>query len=139
MGVGPSLRQPHAHHAIHEGGVVGAVNRTEDVLTALKHGELEQANMLLDDLLDYWETRIIAHADSEESGFYQEFVDRDSSMQETITKLIRDHDLMRMIVADIHQLRKEEGINEDVVRKVQALIVVNEIHSREEERELFQQ
>lgn len=138
MGVGPSLRQRHAHHAIHEGGYTGAVNKTDDVIIALQQGEIEQANMLLDDLLDYWQTRIIAHADAEETGFYQEFVDRDPDMQDTITKLVRDHDLMRMIVADIHQLRKAEaGISEEIVRKLQALIVINDIHSREEERELF--
>ncbi|MNP80019.1 hypothetical protein D3C76_1779860 [compost metagenome] len=58
-------------------------------------------------------------------------------MQETITKLTRDHDLLRIIVADIHQLRQSEGLSSEVLHKLQSLIVVNEIHSRDEERLLF--
>jgi hypothetical protein len=137
MPVGPSLRQLHAHKAIHEGGLSGALSKTEDVIHALKAGDLELANEAADELLDYWETRIIAHADSEEDGFYQEVVDRDPAKQELVTKLIRDHDLMRTIAADIRELRKSEGLSHDVMMKLHALIIVNEIHSRDEERLLF--
>ncbi len=137
MPVGPSLRQLHAHRAIHEGGLAGAASKTTDVIRALEAGELELANTAADDLLDYWETRIIAHADSEEDGFYQEVVDRDPAKQDAVTQLIRDHDLMRIIAADIRELRKDEGLSRDVMMKFHALMIVNEIHSRDEERLLL--
>lgn len=137
MAVGPSLRQFHAHQAIHNGGMTGALSRTVDLMDTLKTGDLEQANEVLDDLLDYWKTRIIAHADAEENGFYAEIVERDPEMGENITKLTRDHDLMKIIVADIEQLRESDGLSDEVMQKLQALIVVNEIHSRDEERLLF--
>lgn len=137
MATGPSLKQLHAHQAIHHGGIAGAIQKTGDLIETLKIGDLHQANAVLDDLLDYWETRIIAHADSEESGFYQEIEDKDPAKHDVITALKRDHELMKMIIADIHQLRQEEGLSHEVMRKLQALIVVNEIHSRDEERLLF--
>lgn len=137
MAVGPSLRQLHAHKAIHNGGMAGAVSKTDQVLECLENGDTELANALADDLLQYWENRIIGHADAEEEGFYREIVKGNASMQETITKLTRDHDLLRIIVADIHQLRQSEGLSSEVLHKLQSLIVVNEIHSRDEERLLF--
>lgn len=139
MAVGPSLRQLHAHKAIHGGGLSGAVGMTAEVVMALRAGDADVANEAADQLLDYWETRIIGHADSEEDGFYQEIVEQRPAMQETVTKLIRDHDLMRIIVADIHGLRQSEGLSPDVIQKLHALIVVNEIHSRDEERLLFEE
>ena len=44
---------------------------------------------------------------------------------------------MRIIVEDIEKLRVEEGLSPSVLHKFHALIVVNEIHSRDEERLLF--
>lgn len=137
MPVGPSLRQLHAHQAIHEGGLAGAIHRTEIFHQLLLQGEVELANAALDEVLDYWETRIISHADAEEDGFYQEVVERQPALQDTVTQLIRDHDLLRIIVADIHQIRLDQGLAPEIMPKLEALIVVNKIHSRDEERLLF--
>ncbi|WP_410768936.1 hemerythrin domain-containing protein [Fontibacillus sp. BL9] len=137
MAVGPSLRQLHAHKAIHSGGLAGAVSKTEEVLELLESGEADLANTAVDDLLLYWENRIISHADAEEEGFYREIATANPDMQDTITKLTRDHDLIRILVADIHKLRQSEGLSQEVLRMLHALIVVNEIHSRDEESLLF--
>ncbi|WP_419962006.1 hypothetical protein [Psychrobacillus sp. BM2] len=61
---GPALKQLHSHHAIHEGGLSGAIQKTNNFLELLKSRELEAANLAADDLLDYWETRVISHADA---------------------------------------------------------------------------
>lgn len=134
---GPALRQLHAHRSIHEGGLSGAVTKTENMMHYLQQGELETANLAADDLIDYWKTRVISHADAEESGFYLEVVKENSHLHDTVTMLTRDHDLIRMIVEDIEKLRVEEGLSPSVLHKFHALIVVNEIHSRDEERLLF--
>lgn len=134
---GPALRQLHAHRSIHEGGLSGAVTKTEGMMHFLQQGELETANLAADDLIDYWKTRVISHADAEESGFYLEVVKENPHLHDTVTMLTRDHDLIRIIVEDIEKLRIEEGLSPNVLHKFHALIVVNEIHSRDEERLLF--
>lgn len=137
MAVGPSLRQLHAHHAIHEGGIAGAIEKTELYEQLIKRNEQELAGEALEELLDYWETRIISHADAEEDGFYQEVVERNPDLQDTITKLMRDHDLLRIIVKDIRQLREADGLVPEIMKMLDSLIIVNEIHSRDEEKFLF--
>ncbi|MDS9471697.1 hemerythrin domain-containing protein [Sporosarcina pasteurii] len=134
---GPALRQLHAHRAIHEGGLSGAVTKTEELIKHLREGETEAADLAADDLLSYWQTRIISHADAEEEGFYLEVANKKPELQETITKLTRDHDLLRVIVKDIEELREKEGLSPAVLQKFYALQIVNEIHSRDEERYLF--
>lgn len=135
---GPALRQLFSHRAIHEGGLSGAVMKTQDMMDHLKQGELETANLAADDLIDYWKTRVISHADAEESGFYKEIAKENLELQEAVIMLTRDHDLLRIIVKDIEELRVEEGLSPSVLHKYHALIVVNEIHSRDEERLLFE-
>lgn len=134
---GPALKQLHSHHAIHEGGLSGAIQKTNNFLELLRSRELEAANLAADDLLDYWETRVISHADAEESGFYQEKVEENQALRDVVIKLERDHDLLRIISKDIKEIRNEHGLNEAVIQRFYALLTVNEIHSRDEERLLF--
>ncbi|MEK4083986.1 MAG: hemerythrin domain-containing protein [Psychrobacillus psychrodurans] len=134
---GPALKQLHSHHAIHEGGLSGAIQKTNNFLELLRSRELEAANLAADDLLDYWETRVISHADAEESGFYQEKVEENPALRDVVIKLERDHDLLRIISKDIKEIRNEHGLNEAVIQRFYALLTVNEIHSRDEERLLF--
>ncbi len=134
---GPALKQLHSHHAIHEGGLSGAIQKTNNFLELLRSRELEAANLAADDLLDYWETRVISHADAEESGFYQEKVEENPALRDVVIKLERDHDLLRIISKDIKEIRNEHGLNEAVIQRFYALLTLNEIHSRDEERLLF--
>lgn len=134
---GPALKHLHSHHAIHEGGLSGAIQKTNNFLELLRSHELEAANLAADDLLDYWETRVISHADAEESGFYQEKVEENPALRNVVIKLERDHDLLRIISKDIKEIRNEHGLNEAVIQRFYALLTVNEIHSRDEERLLF--
>lgn len=134
---GPALKQLHSHRAIHEGGLSGAIGKTEMLIDFLQEGDQKNAERAANDLVDYWKTRVISHADAEEDGFYQEIVTENPTMEKSVTQLTRDHDLIRIIVADIEVLRETEGISPSVLQKFYALLVVNEIHSREEERLLF--
>lgn len=135
--VGPSLRQLHAHHAIHEGGLSGAISKTEEVAELLEMKEYEVARQAADHLIEYWETRILSHAEAEEDGFYQEKELGNPELKDDIIKLTRDHELLRIIVGDIKSRIGEEGVSADIMHQFRALIVVNGIHSREEERLLF--
>lgn len=136
---GPSLRQLHAHHAIHQGALSGALTKTEEVEDLLRAKEFEVARQAADHLLEFWETRIISHADAEEEGFYQEMIQQNSELEKPVADLTRDHDILRIIAADIKQLLIEEGLSYEVMKQFHALLVVNAIHSREEERMLLQE
>ncbi|WP_438311362.1 hypothetical protein [Sporosarcina sp. FA9] len=135
---GPALRQLQAHRSIHEGGLSGAITKTKGMMEFLKDGDLEMAVKAADDLVDYWKTRVISHADAEESGFYLEISKQNPELKDSITMLTRDHDLIRIIVKDIEDLRVEEGLSPGVLHRFHALMVVNEIHSRDEERLLLE-
>ncbi|MCM3087640.1 hypothetical protein [Bhargavaea ginsengi] len=134
---GPALKQLHAHHAIHQGALTGAIQKTDEVKRLLKAGEGEVAKMAADHLLEYWETRIIAHADAEEDGFYQEMVGLHPELERAVIQLTRDHDLMRTMAKDIKRMLAEDGLTPDVMQQFEALIVVDDIHSRDEERMLL--
>lgn len=134
---GPALKQLQSHRAIHEGGLSGAIGKTEMLIDFLQEGDQENAERAANDLVDYWKTRVISHADAEEDGFYQEIVNENPSMEKSIVQLTRDHDLIRIIISDIESLRETDWMSPSVLQKFYALLVVNEIHSREEERLLF--
>ncbi|WP_341202038.1 hypothetical protein [Planomicrobium okeanokoites] len=134
---GPSLRQLRAHHAIHEGALSGAIAKTEEIEDLLRAKEYEVALQAADHLLEYWETRIISHADAEEEGFYLEMLEKNPDLEDTVAKLTRDHDLLRIIAEDIKKMLKEEGLTYEVMKQFHALLVVNAIHSRDEERLLL--
>lgn len=135
---GPSLRQLHAHHAIHQGGLSGAVAKTEEVEELLEAREFEVAHQAAEHLIEYWETRIISHADAEEDGFYQEMAGKNPGLQDAVLRLARDHDLLRIIVQDVKAMLAEQGLTPEVVQQFHALLVVNAVHSRDEERLLFE-
>ena len=135
---GPSLRQLHSHHAIHQGGLSGAITKTEELEDLLRAKEFEVALQAADHLVDYWETRVISHADAEEEGFYLEMLESDPNLEDAVSKLTRDHDLLRIIAADIKEMLKTEGLTYEVMQQFHALLVINAIHSRDEERLLLE-
>src|SRR5690606_19066012 len=65
---GPALKQLQAHRAIHEGGLSGAVSKTELLIEFLQEGDMKSADRAADELIDYWKSRVISHADAEEEG-----------------------------------------------------------------------
>ncbi len=104
----------------------------------LQQGDLKSADRAADELLDYWKSRVISHADAEEEGLYQEIRTENPELEDAIIQLTRDHDLLRIIVEDIETLRETEKLSPTVLQKFYALLVVNEIHSRDEERMLLE-
>lgn len=137
---GPSLKQLHAHHAIHAGALAGgAIAKTEELKQFMREENVDKINMAVSELLDYWESRIISHADAEEeeNGFYQEIIELKPLLKEEIVALKRDHNLLRTIAEQIKTQMEEEGFSIEILEKFQALIIVNEIHSHDEEQILL--
>ncbi len=50
---GPALKQLFSHHTIHEGGLSGAIDKTNDMMEYLDNGDLETANRAADAFLYY--------------------------------------------------------------------------------------
>lgn len=134
---GPALSQLHAHRAIHDGALSGAVTFTNQLIALVKEGNKIVAKKAAMQLLDYWETRVLSHADAEESGFYQEKAKQSTTFHDAVILLKRDHEMLRIIVKDVKELLQSNDVNEKVIQKFHALLTINEIHSREEERLLF--
>jgi hypothetical protein len=122
MPSGPSLHQLHAHHAIHQGGLTGAIAKTEEMEYLLRAKEFEVARQAADHLLEYWETRVISHADAEEEGFYQEVLEQDPSLEGAVSKLTRDHDLLRIMAADVKEMLQKDGLTYEVKQQFHAFI-----------------
>ncbi len=88
-------------------------------------------------LLEHWETRTIAHADSEEEGLYKRKLEENPDISHTLSMLKRDHDLLRILVSDIKEELDKQGVNDDVIDRFKAIYVLVQIHNRDEESYLL--
>lgn len=134
---GPALRQLSSHQSIHEGYYTEGRDLTELLVSLFNDQRLDDCSEVANALVEHWETRMIAHADAEEEGFYLEVFEKYPELEVQLTKLIRDHELLRMVVADVRELIQQEGISLRVLELFKGILLLVEIHSREEEKHLF--
>ncbi|MBW8348885.1 hypothetical protein K0H71_05370 [Bacillus sp. IITD106] len=134
---GPSLRKLDAHRAIHDGSYAEAKNLTDILYKLVEEKRNKEAAEVADALVEHWELRVITHADSEEQGLYKDVVANEPEMLETIAMLTRDHDLIRIIAERVRGILKEDGVTPEVLQCFTGMLIVNEIHSRDEERLLL--
>ncbi|WP_027417347.1 hypothetical protein [Aneurinibacillus terranovensis] len=134
---GPALRQLEAHRSIHQ-AANGEAEELLSIVQRLHHdGIRDRALETAHVLIEHWETRTLRHAESEEEGFYLEKGKKNPHLLETITKLTRDHDLMRLLVNESKDILQKDGVNKEVIVRFEALLLLVEIHSREEEKYLL--
>ncbi|GGB60647.1 hypothetical protein F3157_21395 [Virgibacillus dakarensis] len=133
MATGPSLRKLESHHSIHEGALVEARDLTLLVERLARDEKVNDCLKAAKTLVEHWETRVIAHADAEEDGFYQEILEGNPKMAKEIHMLTRDHDLIRMITATIKKQLAERKVTKEVIDQFQSLLIINKIHSNSEE------
>jgi len=139
MATGPALRKMAAHRSIHDGAWAEAKDLTWVVEKLYYDDRQKECLNATDTLIEHWEKRVIAHADAEEEGLYQEILDENPYMAEDIQMLTRDHDLLRMIVDQIKtELQQSDTVTKNILNQFHALLVVNEIHSRSEESRLLE-
>lgn len=134
---GPSLEREHSHRSIHNGAFREARSLT-DLLRRL-HGErrTEEVHEVADALIEHWEKRILAHAQAEEEGLFPKKVERNPELAPVVHMMKRDHDLMRQLLDEIKVKWKQSGVNYEVFARFEALLLINRIHSRQEERDLL--
>lgn len=135
---GPSLNKLTAHRSIHDGALTEGRDLLRVIDKVFQEGNVEQAKIGADALVEHWETRTIAHADAEEDGFYKKKLKENPDIELTLAMLKRDHDLLRTLVIEIKQLLAEDGINNEVIDRFKAIYVLVQIHNRDEESLLLE-
>ena len=131
---GPALRQADSHSSIHEAALGEAEQLTQLLRAYLSREAFEEAYETANVALEHWEFRTLAHAEAEEEGLYREIAEGWPQWRETIVALTRDHELMRQLAAEIRQTLAAETVDDGVARRFEAMILVDLLHNREEER-----
>ena len=129
---GPALKFVDSHSAIHEAALIEATELTELLEKVMKNEDLEKAIELAFVIIEHWETRTLRHAESEEEGLYKEIVETKPELKDDIVALTRDHDLLRLLVDEIKALLEQGEINDSVLQRFQALILVDLLHNQKE-------
>lgn len=135
---GPALTQHFSHQAIHDGYYTEGRELTELLVNLYDDKRIDDCIEVANALIEHWVTRTIAHADAEEEGFYLEVMKKEPELTGEVTKLIRDHDLLRMIVADVKELVSKNGISTEILDRFKTILLLVHIHNEEEERVLFE-
>ena len=134
---GPGLEQRETHQAIHRAAFVEAEQLTRLLRSVAKEPVPDRALAVADILIEHWETRILAHAEAEEAGLYTRIAQARPREGEIIHGLIRDHDMLRRLTAEIQTILASQGWTDGIVERFEAMLLVNSIHSRDEEAFLF--
>ena len=129
---GPALKHVDSHSAIHEAALVEATELTELLDRLLADKQLNKALELSFVIIEHWETRTLQHAESEEEGLYKDLAEESPDMKESIIALTRDHNLLRLLVQEIKDRLDKEGVDDSVVQRFQALILVDLLHNQAE-------
>jgi len=138
MKSGPALRQLASHRAIHDAAHSQAKELTEITTKLFTEGRSEDCLKTANVLIEHWEEKIIAHADAEDEGLYEDLLEEGNIPKKNIYMLMRDHDLFRKIVAHIKTSIKEQNeVTQDNIYELQSLIVINNFHHQGEETHLF--
>src|SRR5262249_2319527 len=100
----------------------------------LETNELDKAYDTACIALEHWETRTLAHAESEEEGLYRDIVQARPDWADNIVALTRDHELMRRIAAEIRQGLALHKVSYALLKRFEALILIDLLHNHEEEQ-----
>lgn len=131
---GPGLKHIDSHSSIHEAALNEALELNDILRTLLKNEQYDKALEVSYVAVEHWETRTLQHAQSEEEGLYKELAEESPDLKEKIITLTRDHDILRLLIQQIKEKLNEEGFNEGVMQRFDALILVNGIHNDSEEK-----
>lgn len=131
---GPALKKVDSHAAIHEAALNEARELTDMISRFFEHGKADKALEIAYVTVEHWESRTLAHADSEEAGLYKELAEDLPEGKKAVVTLTHDHDLLRRLVAQIKENLANDHIDHEVLQKFYALIQVDQIHNEDEEQ-----
>ena|SRR5699024_6790541 len=131
-----SLRDLEAHKALHDeisGGAEEQLESMKTLLNKLEHKELAEE---MESFIEYVEESVLGHAKQEEAsgGLYESIERDDSKTVEKIRRLRRDHELIQVMVDRMkEELSHDEVDFQKLIDHSVSIILVDEIHSRDEE------
>ena len=134
---GPALTQFDSHHAIHQAAFAEAERLTYLLRKMVGEESEREAAEVADILVEHWETRTLRHAEAEEEGLYRDVVHARPDRAQFVERLQRDHDLLRQLLLEIRQILAHDGWRYGVAERFEAMLLLNGIHSRDEEAFLF--
>lgn len=134
---GPSLKKADAHSSIHEAALNEARELKDLYEHCLKNGKKEKALQVAEVTIEHWESRTLKHAESEEEGLYKDMVEENPALKDTVVRLTRDHDLMRIVVGQMKSHLAERKVDQQFIRFIDALIIIDEIHNEDEMNNLL--
>lgn len=134
---GPGLTQHDAHHAIHQAAFHEAEQLTLLLRQALRVGDQQRALQVAAVLIEHWQARTLRHAEAEETGWYRDLLAERPALQNDVIALTRDHDLLRILLAEIQGIIAARGVASGIVERFEAMLLLNAIHSRTEEQRLL--
>ena len=136
-----SLRDPEAHKALHDeisGGAEEQLESMKTLLNKLEHKELAEE---MESFIEYVEKSVLGHAQQEEApgGLYESIERDDPKTVEKIRRLRRDHELIQAMVDRMkEELSHDEVDFQKLIDHSVSIILVDEIHSRDEESILME-
>ena len=138
--MGPSLVDRHAHHDIHDAARADVEAGTELLHASLGSQDNATTVRLARELANGWRQRVLAHADAEEQDVFPQVVEHLPEQRAAVAALIRDHQLMRLLVAEVEQeLLRKERVTRAVLDRFAALLHVQRLHSVFEEENFLPQ
>ncbi|HIW13728.1 MAG TPA: hypothetical protein H9891_11305 [Candidatus Salinicoccus stercoripullorum] len=129
-----------AHKDLHDEILGGAEEQLESMKTLLNKLEHKELADEMESFIEYVEERVLGHFDEEEtdSGLYDRAVGREPALHDKVQRLKRDHELIRMMVGRMkEELSKDEVDFQKLIDHSVSIILVDELHSRDEENLLL--
>lgn len=137
---GPALKQLNAHRAIHDAGQAHAKALTASMIQLFHEDKTDESYEAAKELIKHWEDKIIAHADTEDMGFFPELIADSQYDKKGIYMMMRDHDLFRQITADLKEkLVNEKAVTQEMIYEFTSMIIINRYHHIGEEKYIFHQ
>jgi hypothetical protein len=121
-----------SHSSIHKAAINKAMELVEMLDRLLKEEQFTKALEVAFILVEHWETRTLQHSELEEEGLYRDLVKESPELKETIIALTRDHQLLRLLVMEINGILMNAVVNNEVLQRFQALILVDLLHNQDE-------
>lgn len=132
---GPALRQPAAHHAIHQAAWQDAEEALELAVAMLAASRGDEFARMVEIFLEVVDTRILTHAQEEEAGLYREWRAEHAGWGGEVDALIREHDTLRELAAAAEQaMRGRDAVG--AMSAMHRLLQASDLHARHEEEVL---
>lgn len=129
-----------SHKELHDEILGGAEQQLDSMKTLLNKFEHKELAEEMESFIEYVEERLLGHFSQEEAqdALYESATKQNPELQDKVQGLKRDHELIRMMVERMKQeLAKEEVDFQKLIDHSVSIILVDEIHSRDEEDTLL--